>query len=97
MSPAVFVGKNKLDVMIERDIVQDLIADLLVDIDDERLQLTHKRALAVFKLFAIASILDYSAEADRQEQDSNCEAHSVKLKSVMFKMVLEFLSKGATF
>ena len=44
-----FEGKGTLTLMFNRDVVDTIIGDMLFDLDDESMQSTRERALAVFK------------------------------------------------
>ncbi|KAI9915789.1 hypothetical protein PsorP6_007916 [Peronosclerospora sorghi] len=81
-----FDSHGALNLTFSRDIVEKVIGDLLFDVDDESIHLTRARALSVFKLHEDAL------------QEDNADVHSVKIESVLrFKMVLGFVSKGASF
>ena len=81
-----FESHGALTLTFNRDIVEKVIGDLLFDVDDESVQITRARALSVFKL-----------HEDALPED-NIEVYCVKIESVLrFKMVLGFVSKGASF
>ncbi|KAI9895484.1 hypothetical protein PsorP6_019506 [Peronosclerospora sorghi] len=81
-----FDSHEALTLAFNRDIVEKVICDLMFDVDDGSIHLNRARALPVFKLH------EYSLPED------NADVYSVKVESVLrFKMVLGFVSKGASF
>ncbi|KAI9908608.1 hypothetical protein PsorP6_016338 [Peronosclerospora sorghi] len=81
-----FDSHGALTMTFNRDIVEKVIDDLLLDVDDESIHLTRIRALSVFKL-----------HEDALPED-NDDVYSVKIESVLrFKTGLGFVSKGASF
>lgn len=79
-------SEGPLILSFNRDIVEDLIGDLLYDVDDEDVHSSRSRALSIFKEHEDAAATD------------NEEVYSVKILSVRrFKMVLGFVAKGASF
>eukprot|EP00171_Calliarthron_tuberculosum_P004509 IDg4509t1 len=78
--------KLSADAMATSDIVDVMIGELLFDIDDESVASNRAKALSIFKLHPDVAL------------DCNEDVYYVKLVSVRrFKMVLGFVSKGASF
>lgn len=95
---AQFEGKNALKLTFNRDILEGIDGDLLFDQDDESTQSTHKRALADFRPLEDAAAAVDADPLAAWEQDINQEAYRVKTTSApRFKMVLGFISMGASF
>ena len=73
-------------ISFKGDDVEVMIGDLLFDVDDDSIAPTRARALSAFKLH-----LDVAP-------DCNEDVYHVKINSVRrFKLVLGFVSKGASF
>jgi hypothetical protein len=93
-----FESEGALTLTFNRDIVEVIIGDMLFDPDDEVTQSTRERALAVFKPLEDAAVAVDADDSDAREQDLNREAYRVKITSVCrFKMVIGFISMGASF
>ena len=83
---AYFESYETLMISFNRDVVEVMIGDLLFDVDDDSVAPTGTRALSAFKLHSDVA------------PDCNEEVYHVKLNSVCrFKLVLGFVSKGASF
>lgn len=88
-------SEGALMLTFNRDIVEVIIGNLLFDPVDEETQCTREKALAVFKPFEDAVVRENASDA---EQDLNRDVYRVKISSVRrFKMVLGFISMGASF
>lgn len=81
-----FESSETLVLSFNRDVVEVMIGDLLFDVDDDSVAPTRARALSAFKLHSDVA------------PDCNEGVYHVKLNSVRrFKLVLGFVSKGASF
>jgi hypothetical protein len=97
-----FESEGALTLTFNRDIVEKVIGDLLFDPDDASCQSTREKGLAIFQHFDDAALDEESTGATPSaiipEQELNPEAYLVRVNSVrMFKMVIGFVSKGASF
>jgi hypothetical protein len=97
-----FESEGALTLTFNRDIVEKVIGDLLFDPDDVSCQSTREKALAIFQHFDDAALDEESTGAAPSaiipEQELNREAYFLRVNSIrMFKMVIGFVSKGASF
>jgi len=87
-----FESEGALTLTFNRDIVEDIVGDLLFDPDDEITQSTRERALAIFRA------LPDSLSSSSADEELNRDAYRVTIKSVrLFNLVIGFVSKGASF
>jgi hypothetical protein len=80
-------GENPYVFSINRRIVDVVVGDLLFDPNDDEVEMTRERALALFKL------------ADDTEDDEDAiDAYSVTVKSArLFRMTIKFVACGSSF
>lgn len=81
-----------------RNIIYVIIADPFFYTNNESIQSMREKALVVFELFRNGAIVCDSCDSAAREKDITSEVYRVKINSVSsFKMVLEFIAKGASF
>src|SRR4051812_48710791 len=89
---AQFESEGALTLTFNRDIVEDIIGDILFDPDDEITQSTRERALTIFHA------LPDSPSSSSADEELNQGAYQVTIDSVrLFNLVVGCVSKGASF